>query len=341
MGAAGEGRDAGPCRRIERGTAGDEQKGIEVALDADLRLDLRRRPGGIDRGVKGNAVDAGGIGESGVVAARPAGKADHRHGGMRRADRRNDVSDRVDAVAREERPGQRAGPAVEELDGFGPGLDLALQVEDGRLGDPVDQRVEGRRVAVDQHACRRLIGRALAGDHVGRHRPGGAGEADQRGFRRQGLGHPRHGFVDGRERLVDRVGRFQPGEIRRSRHGGKPRPLAFDEAQIRAEGLGHQQDVGEEDRRVEVVAADRLQRHLGGEIGGVAEIEEAASRCPDLAILRQIPAGLAHHPDRRNRQPLAGQRTQQGFGLASCHACSIIVARDLATTPVRRGLSLR
>ena len=43
-----------------------------------------------------------------------------------------------------------------------------------------------------------------------------------------------------------------------------------------AERVGHHQDVGEQDRRVEAVAPDRLQRHLGRERRRVAQIEEAA-----------------------------------------------------------------
>ena len=36
------------------------------------------------------------------------------------------------------------------------------------------------------------------------------------------------------------------------------------------------EDVGEQDRGVEAEAADRLQRHLGGKLRRVAEVEEGA-----------------------------------------------------------------
>ena len=45
--------------------------------------------------------------------------------------------------------------------------------------------------------------------------------------------------------------------------------------------------------------ADRLQRHLGGEFRCEAEVEKAAGFRAQLAIFRQVTAGLPHHPDRR------------------------------------------
>ena len=137
---------------------------------------------------------------------------------------------------------------------------------------------------------RRLVGRAAPGDHVGRHRPGRAGEADQRHLRRQRRAHGAHRLVDRRQRLVHRLGGPQPREIRGRRHRREPRALALDEDELRAQRVRHQQDVGEEDGRVEAVAADRLQRHLGGELRRVAEVEEARRPGPRP---RGTPAGSA------------------------------------------------
>ena len=64
----------------------------------------------------------------------------------------------------------------------------------------------------------------------------------------------------------------------------EPRTLALDEPDLPAERIRHDQDVGEQDRRIEAEAADRLQRHLGGELGIVAEVEERPAfgpRSPD------------------------------------------------------------
>ena len=55
-----------------------------------------------------------------------------------------------------------------------------------RLDEPVDQRRHEGRIAVGGEPGGRLVGRALAGDHVARHRPGRAAEAEERGLRRAG-----------------------------------------------------------------------------------------------------------------------------------------------------------
>jgi hypothetical protein len=57
-----------------------------------------------------------------------------------------------------------------------------------------------------------------------------------------------------------------------------------------------------------------LQCDFGGEFRCEAEIEKAAGFGPDLAIFRQIAAGLPHHPDRRHRLPAAGKDLNKGLG---------------------------
>ncbi len=75
------------------------------------------------------------------------------------------------------------------------------------------------------------------------------------------------------------------------------RALALGELEADAHGFERQQDVGEDDGRVDLVAPDRLDRHLGGELRRLAHFEKGVL-CPDLAVFRQIPARLAHHPYR-------------------------------------------
>jgi len=58
-------------------------------------------------------------------------------------------------------------------------------------------------------------------------------------------------------------------------------------------------------RRVETETADRLQRHLGGERGRVAQLEKPTDAATYGAILRQVSPGLSHQPDWRRRQRLA------------------------------------
>ena len=69
--------------------------------------------------------------------------------------------------------------------------------------------------------------------------------------------------------------------------------------------MGNNQNVGKDDRGIEIEAPDRLQRHLGGMLRCKAEIEEAAGLLTQRAIFRQIAAGLPHHPERRRGLSLA------------------------------------
>ena len=74
--------------------------------------------------------------------------------------------------------------------------------------------------------------------------------------------------------------------------------------------MRHDEDVREQDRGVEAEAPDRLQRDLGGAARVVAEIEERAGLGAQLAVFREIAAGLAHEPDRRRPDRLAAEHAQ-------------------------------
>ena len=105
----------------------------------------------------------------------------------------------------------------------------------------------------------------------------------------------------------------QAGDTGGVGHRLQLRPFALDIVQRPAQRMRHHQDVGEQDRRVQPVAADRLQRHFGGQSGVVAEVQEAAGPGPDSAVFRQVAPGLAHQPDRRPGQDLAGQGAEEGL----------------------------
>jgi hypothetical protein len=89
------------------------------------------------------------------------------------------------------------------------------------------------------------------------------------------------------------------------------RSLAGREGQILAQRIGNYQDVGEQDRAVEAEAADRLERDFGRGVAVVNEREEPAFVRPQLAIFREITAGLTHQPHRRRPDPLAFQHSDQ------------------------------
>ena len=82
------------------------------------------------------------------------------------------------------------------------------------------------------------------------------------------------------------------------------RPFAVDEVEADAHRLERQQQVGEENRRVHLDAADRLQRDFGGEIGRAAQIEQRIALA-QRAVLAHVAAGLAHEPDGRGVDRLA------------------------------------
>ena len=207
---------------------------------------------------------------------------------------------------------QHAGPGVEDLQGVGAGSELRQQIFDRVLDQHVDDFRERLRMPVGHHPRRRLVGRAMAGDHVGRHRPWRAAEADQRDLWIERAAHDL-------QRLEHRRELAEIGVLRQRRDLGgiiqrlEPRTLADLETHRTAERIGDHQDVGEDDRRIEAEPPDRLQRHLGGKFRVEAEIEEAAGLGAQLAIFRQIAAGLPHHPDRRNGLPLAGEDVDEGL----------------------------
>ena len=80
-------------------------------------------------------------------------------------------------------------------------------------------------------------------------------------------------------------------------------------------GSSDEQDVGEEDRRVDAEALDRLQRDLGRRVRVLAELEEAEARA-HRAVLRHVAARLPHEPDRRVRRGLAETRVEEAAGTA-------------------------
>jgi len=108
------------------------------------------------------------------------------------------------------------------------------------------------------------------------------------------------------------LGRQRPDLVRRIQRI-EPRPFADLETDRAAQRVGDHQDIREDDRGVEVEAADRLQRHLGGEFRRETQVEKAAGSGAQFAIFRQIASGLTHHPDRRHRLAAARQHFNKRF----------------------------
>jgi len=81
----------------------------------------------------------------------------------------------------------------------------------------------------------------------------------------------------------------------------QPRADAFLEPDPLTQSVRHHQDVGEQDRRVQAKAPDRLQRRFDRQVRRETEVEKARRPRTQLAVFRQVAAGLAHEPDRRRR----------------------------------------
>src|SRR6185312_4637989 len=93
----------------------------------------------------------------------------------------------------------------------------------------------------------------------------------------------------------------------------EPGPFPHFKANAAAERVGHDQDIGKDDRRIEAEAADRLQGDFAGKIRVEAEVEDAAGSGADLAIFRQVTARLPHHPDRGRLTLLPAEHVEQGL----------------------------
>jgi hypothetical protein len=106
---------------------------------------------------------------------------------------------------------------------------------------------------------------AAAFHHIAGQRPRAAGEADQRHAPVQGAADLRHRV----EYVLEAAGfgRLQ-GEHRFfiAQRAHEFRALAFFEMESEAHGVGHGQDVGEQDRGIERIAVERLEGDFGRQV---------------------------------------------------------------------------
>ncbi len=91
-------------------------------------------------------------------------------------------------------------------------------------------------------------------------------------------------------------------------------PAAFAEAESLAQRFRHDQNVTEQNGRVKMKSAHRLQRHFRGQIGNLDQLAEGEILF-EGAILRQATPRLAHQPDGRAIHRQAVQRIQHSFSL--------------------------
>ena len=204
---------------------------------------------------------------------------------------------------------QRPDPRVEELHGLCARLDLGQEVIGDQLCELVTEGVPTRRVAVHHRLRLCVVSGRSALDGIGGQGERRAGETDE--------WHPAVKLLaDQTDRLQDVAERvaglhaLQPRHIvRRTDRGVDDRALALDEIKRDPHRLERQQEIGEEDRGIDVETVDRLEGHLGGQLGLAADLEQRVLG-PDRAVLGHIPPSLPHEPDRGgvDRLPPAGTK---------------------------------
>ena len=213
---------------------------------------------------------------------------------------------------------QRGAPGVEHHDGLCPGGNLGIQVVGRHPRDLGKHGIERRGFLGGQPLDMRKLAAGTAFDHVGTDSPRTAGEADQRHLAVELPADQRHGIEHVAQRIVY-VRLRQALDIgRAAQRALEFGPFAADEVQPEAHGVRHRQDVGEQDRRVQRIASERLQRDLAGQLRIRAQAHEVAGLLPYRTILGQIPAGLAHDPDRRSRHRLALEGAEEKVVFQRC-----------------------
>jgi hypothetical protein len=117
---------------------------------------------------------------------------------------------------------------------------------------------------------------------------------------------------------------FQPRDVRlRAGRLVYDRPFASRELEPDPERLDDQQDVGKDNGGIDTETLDGLQRDLGRGVGTPTQLQESEPG-PDGAVLRQVPAGLAHEPDggmRRGATARGLQEWRVGGGHAVERTC--------------------
>ena len=294
--------------RVQRPTSGAQQQVIQRALNGlSARLDSPAHRGA-GLGVERHALNRNPCGIVFRQRATAPGKADERRVNAGRAHLLDDPDVGSDDNPLENILGKVFRPALEQLQDLGAGPGLHHQVTRRGVHQHVQQGVEllGILIGIGPR-CFTL--RAPPLDHVGGHGPGGAGKADQGALGLQYGAHPAQRLAD----IGELGGRAFNGVAQslHRRQGAQPRALTGFEPDLLAQGLGDQQDVGEDDGGVHREPPHGLQGRLGGHFRVEAEGDEIRRPGSQLPVFGQGPPGLAHEPDRRAVQGLAGQGAQQ------------------------------
>ena len=107
-------------------------------------------------------------------------------------------------------------------------------------------------------------------------------------------------------------------------------PSPRDEIEADAERLERQQQIGKENRGVDFDPADRLQRHLGREVGRTTQVEQRVALA-QRAVFAHVAAGLTHEPDGSRVDGLAAARFEE----AAIRIGQLVALSRLRARPTR------
>ena len=82
------------------------------------------------------------------------------------------------------------------------------------------------------------------------------------------------------------------------------------EFQLQPHGFGGNQNVRENDDRINAQPAKGLEGDFDRKLGRLANVKECVL-CTDLAVFRKVAASLAHHPDRNSRKGVPTTGTKE------------------------------
>ncbi len=288
----------------------EQERRVEIALDAPVVA--HDRPGLVERDppVDTDHVAAG-LAHVAEERRRPDAEVNRGHAERAKGieDARGVRLDELAVVARAE----RADPGVEHLHGLDAGFDLRGEVVAHHRRELLAEAVPRGGVAVHERFGVRVVGRRPTFDRVRGQRERRAAEPDERNSAVELAADEADRLQHVRERLAW-FEHVQALDVSRRPHGTLDRgTLAFDEVEGQAHGLEREQQVGEENRGVNLDGADRLQRDLGGQLRRAAELEQGAPLAQH-AVLGHVPAGLSHEPDGSGVDRLAPARAEEAIG---------------------------
>ena len=193
--------------------------------------------------------------------------------------------------------GQHAAPAVKQHHGLRTGSDLFVQVQSDAVGIDGEDAVQQIRSGVEQLLDGVVIGAAAALDHVASQRPGAARKADERRAALQGVARAARGIKYIAQAF--HIGHGQTGHIVFVPYGvGELRAFALLKRQAQPHGIGHRQNVAEQNGGIQRVTLQRLQRGFGRQLRVACQRHEAACLRAQGAVFGQVTPGLAHEPHR-------------------------------------------